>query len=156
MYTILLPLHSMFRWLVLIFLIFSVFRAYRGKYKKLPFSNFDNITTILTVKIVQVQFCLGMALYFLSPVVKYFLNNFKEAVHLREIRFFGMEHITMMVLAVAVITIGADKVNKAIDDHQKFKTMALWFGVGLLLILTSIPWSFSPLTSRPSFRPFIP
>lgn len=152
----LLPLHSMFRWLVLIILLFAIFRAYRGKFKKASFSNFDNTIRIITVKIVQIQFCIGIALYILSPIVRYFLNNFKEAVHLREIRFFGMEHITVMIIAVAVITIGSDKVSKTNDDQQKYKTMALWFTIGLLLILTSIPWSFSPLTSRPNFRSFIP
>lgn len=154
MYQILLPLHSLFRWLVLIFLIFAIYRAYRGKIKKLHFSKFDDTIRIVTVKIVQLQFCIGLALYFLSPIVKYFLYNFREAVHLREIRFFGMEHITMMIIAVAVITIGSDKVSKTADDHQKYKIMGKWFGIGLLLIVTSIPWSFSPLTSRPGFRSF--
>lgn len=156
MYPILLPLHSMFRWLVLIVLLFAIFRAYRGKFKKAPFSNFDNAMRKITVKVVQIQFCIGFGLYLLSPVVRYFLNNFKEAVHLREIRFFGMEHITVMIIAVTVITIGSDKINKTSDDLQKYKTMAIWFTIGLLLILTSIPWSFSPLTSRPNFRSFMP
>jgi len=154
MYQVLLPLHSLIRWLVLIALLFAIFRAYRGKVNKQPFSGFDHAVMMVSLKIVQVQFCIGIALYVLSPVVKYFLYNFKEAVHFREVRFFGMEHITMMVLAVAVITIGSDKVRKAQDDQQKYKIMLLWFSIGLLLILSSIPWSFSPLTSRPSFRPF--
>lgn len=154
MYQILLPLHSLTRWLVLIFLIFTIFRAYQARSKKQHFSNFDNILRMITVNVVQLQFCIGIALYLLSPVVRYFLHNFSEAVHLREIRFFGMEHITMMVLAVGVITIGSGKVNKATDDQQKYKIMIIWFSIGLLLILTSIPWSFSPLTSRPNFRYF--
>ncbi len=106
------------------------------------------------VKILQIQFCIGIVLYCISPIVRFFIANFKEAVHMREIRFFGMEHITMMVLAVGVISIGAEKVSKAADDRTKFRIMALWFGIGLFLILISIPWSFSPLTSRPSFRLF--
>jgi uncharacterized oligopeptide transporter (OPT) family protein len=155
MYQILLPLHSLVRWLVLVFLLIAIFRAYRGSFKKLHFSSFDNSIRMITVGIVQLQFCIGVVLYLLSPVVRYFLHNFKEAVHLREIRFFGMEHITMMIIAVAVISIGSDKVNKLSDPQQKYKTMATWFSIGLLLILTSIPWSFSPLTSRPDFRPLI-
>lgn len=154
MYPILLPLHSLFRWLVLIALFVAVFRAYRGRIRKYAFSAFDNTIKILTVKIVQVQFCIGIALYLLSPIAKYFLNNFSTAIHLREIRFFGLEHITMMVLAVGIITIGADKIDKAQNDHQKYRIMAMWFTIALLMILTSIPWSFSPLTSRPNFRGF--
>lgn len=154
MYQVLLPLHSLVRWLVLITLVFAIFRAYRGKVNHQSFSNFDHVIMMITVKVVQIQFCIGVALYILSPVVKYFLHNFREAVHFREVRFFGMEHITMMVLAVATITIGSDKVIKVSEDQRKYKIMFLWFSIGLFLILTSIPWSFSPLTSRPSLRPF--
>ncbi|MFA4870488.1 MAG: hypothetical protein WC623_19990 [Pedobacter sp.] len=154
MYAILLPLHSLFRWLVLIILFVAVFRAYQGRIKKYAFSSFDNTIKILTVKIVQIQFCIGIVLYILSPIVRYFLSNFSTAIHLREIRFFGMEHITMMVLAVGIITIGADKIDKAQNDYQKYRIMAMWFTIALLMILTSIPWSFSPLTSRPNIRGF--
>lgn len=154
MYQILLPLHSLIRWLVLIFLLFTIYRAYRGKFRELDFSTFDNTVMLITVKILQIQFCVGIALYFISPIVGYFLNNFKTALHLREIRFFGMEHITMMTIAVVIISIGSHKVSKAKDSQQKYRIMALWFTISLILILSSIPWSFSPLIHRPSFRPF--
>lgn len=153
-YQLLLPLHSVTRWLVLIFLLLAVFRAWKGHIKKQDFSAFDNMIRVLTVKIVQIQFCIGLGLYVLSPIVKYFLYNFTTAVQLRDIRFFGLEHITMMVLAVGIITIGSDKTNKIPDPQQKYKTMAIWFTIGLFLILVSIPWSFSPFTSRPDFRAF--
>lgn len=154
MYQILLPLHSLTRWLVLISLLFAVYRAYRGKFRKLDFSAFDNAVMMVTVKILQIQFCLGIILYFISPIVRHFLNNFKTAVHLREIRFFGMEHITMMTIAVFMISIASEKVGKVKDPKQKYQIMALWFTIGLVIILSSIPWSFSPLTRRPGFRWF--
>lgn len=154
MYQILLPLHSLTRWLVLISLLFAIYRAYRGKFRKQDFSVFDNAIMLIAVKVLQIQFCIGIGLYLVSPIIRYFLNNFKTAVHLREIRFFGMEHITMMTIAVFVISIGSEKVSKSTDAQQKYRIMALWFTIGLVLILTSIPWSFSPLTSRPGFRPF--
>jgi hypothetical protein len=64
-----------------------------------------------------------------------------------------MEHITMMVIAITVLTIGSAKAKRKPDDQQKFKTMAIWFTIALVIILTSIPWSFSPLIARPNFRP---
>lgn len=154
MYQLLLPLHSLTRWLVLISLIYAIYRAYRGKIKKLDFTSYDNTIMLVAVKILQVQFCIGIVLYFISPIVRYFLNNFQTAVHLREIRFFGMEHITMMTVAVFVISKGSERVVKAKDPLQKYKIMALWFTIGLILILSSIPWPFSPLTSRPGIRAF--
>lgn len=88
----------------------------------------------------------------MSPMVNYFLKNFKDAVHMRDIRFFGMEHITMMVIAVTVITIGSLKVKRRNTDQEKFRTTLIWFLVAFVIIVLSIPWSFSPFTSRPLFR----
>lgn len=154
MYPTLLALHSLVRWLVLTSLLFTIFRAYYGWISKKTFSRLDNSLRHWTAKIAHVQLTLGLWLYSISPVVDYFLHHFKEAVHQREIRFFGMEHSLMMVVAIVVITIGSAKAKRKKEDSEKFKTMAIWFSVGLFIILTSIPWWFSPLVNRPYFRPF--
>lgn len=154
MYVTLLAFHSLVRWLVLAGLLFAIFRAYRGWLTKKQFSRFDNSVRHWTATVAHIQFLLGIALYFISPVVDYFLHNFREAVHQRELRFFGMEHSLMMLLAVVVITIGSAKAKRKPTDTEKYKTMAIWFTVGLFVILTSIPWAFSPFTSRPYLRPF--
>jgi hypothetical protein len=153
MYYIVLASHSLIRWFVLISLLFAIYRAYRGWLLNKSFSKFDNSIRHITATIAHVQLIIGLWLYFISPIVNYFLNNFREAVHERQIRFFGMEHITMMLTAVIVITIGSIKAKRKAADKEKFRTMAIWFSIALLLILTSIPWSFSPLISRPLFRP---
>lgn len=154
MYVTLLALHSLVRWLVLVSLLFAIFRAYSGWSTHKPFSRFDHAVRQCTVAILHAQLLLGVVLYVISPLVYHFLANFNEAVHQRDLRFFGMEHVTMMVLAVAVVTIGAARVKRRTTDTEKYKTMAIWFTVGLLLIFLSIPWAFSPFTSRPYFRPF--
>lgn len=154
MYPFLLALHSLIRWFVLASMLFAIFRSYRGWLGHKPFTKTDHITRIVTASIAHVQLVAGLGLYFISPVVNYFLHNFKQAVHMRQIRFFGMEHITMMMIAITLITIGSAKAKRKTTDEAKFKTMAIWFSIALLLILSSIPWSFSPLTSRPLFRSF--
>ncbi|HEY0244015.1 MAG TPA: hypothetical protein VGC01_00500 [Mucilaginibacter sp.] len=65
-----------------------------------------------------------------------------------------MEHIIMMLTAIIIITIGSAKAKRKPSAKEKFKTMAIWYTVALLIILSSVPWSFSPLISRPNFRPF--
>jgi uncharacterized membrane protein len=60
----------------------------------------------------------------------------------------------MMITAIIIITIGSAKTKRRQTDNEKFKTMAIWFTIGLLIILTSVPWAFWPLVSRPYFRPF--
>ncbi|MEO6633396.1 MAG: hypothetical protein ABIN13_16780 [Mucilaginibacter sp.] len=154
MYQILLTLHSITRWLVLLSLLFAIYRAYRGWLGSKPYTNVDNAARLFALNMAHMQLVIGIWLYFISPVVSYFLHNFKEAVHERQIRFFGMEHITVMLIAIIFITIGSAKAKRKATDREKFKTMAIWFTISLLLIFTSIPWSFSPLISRPLLRWF--
>lgn len=154
MYSTLLSLHSLVRWLVLTSLIIAILIAFKGWSSKKEFSRLDNSVRHWTATIAHIQLIIGLWLYFISPIIDYFLHNYKEAVHLREIRFFGMEHSLMMLIAIVLITIGSAKAKRKQTDTEKFKTMAIWFSIGLLIILTSIPWPFSPLASRPYFRPF--
>ncbi|MBB1286678.1 hypothetical protein HRH25_20025 [Flavisolibacter sp. BT320] len=154
MYPTLLAAHSLVRWFVLASLLYALFRAYRGWLSKKQFSKSDNRVRHWTATIAHIQFLLGGWLYFISPLIHYFFDNYKAAMHQREVRFFGIEHSLMMLIAIVVITIGSAKAKRKQTDHEKFKTMAVWFTIGLLIILTSIPWGFSPLTSRPYFRGF--
>ncbi|GAA3990557.1 hypothetical protein GCM10022210_50240 [Mucilaginibacter dorajii] len=134
--------------------MFAIFRAYYGWLLKSGFSGFDNNVRHWTATITHIQLILGLWLYFISPIVAYFLQHFSTAMHERAIRFFGMEHITMMLIGIILITIGSAKAKRKTTDREKFKTMAIWFTLALLVILSSVPWSFSPLISRPNFRPF--
>ncbi len=152
MYYYLLALHSFTRWLVVISIIWSVIIAWRGWLGGRPFTVFDNRLRHITATIAHVQLILGLWLYFISPVVNYFLHHFHEALHQREVRFFGMEHSTMMLLAIVIITIGSALAKRAPTDTAKFKTMAIWYTIALVIILLNIPWGFSPIVSRPYFR----
>src|SRR4051794_35204348 len=104
MFPIILALHSLVRWLVLISLLFSLYQAYRGWLTRKSYSRFDHSVRYWTVFIAHTQLVLGLWLYFISPVIHYFLYNFKEAVHMREIRFFGIEHSVIMLTAMSLIT----------------------------------------------------
>ena len=149
MYAALLVFHSLTRWLVLVSLLFAIGRAFRGWLANKPYTLFDERTRIITATFAHIQLVLGLWLYFISPVVNYFLHHMATAMHLREIRFFGLEHVTMMLIAIVVITIGSAKAKRKATGPEKFRTTAIWFTIGLLII-----WSFSPLIHRPLFRWF--
>jgi hypothetical protein len=153
MYSLLLTIHSLVRWLVLVSLVYALYRAYRGWLGNHAFSQLDNTVRHTTATIAHVQLLLGLWLYLISPLVAYFLANFSTAVHERQVRFFGMEHSSMMLVAVILISIGSSLAKRKPTDQARFKTMAIWFTAGLVLILANIPWAFSPLVSRPYFRP---
>jgi hypothetical protein len=154
MYNLILPLHSLVRWLVLISLLAAIFRSYQGWLGRKAYSKLDENLRQSTVSIIHMQFVLGIWLYAVSPITTWFIHHFSEGVRLREIRFFGMEHITMMFIAVAVITVGSSKAKRQVNNRDKFRTQAIWLTIGLLVILTSIPWAFSPLVHRPWVRGF--
>ncbi|QEM13906.1 hypothetical protein [Mucilaginibacter rubeus] len=154
MYAFILALHSLIRWFVLVSLLFALYRAYTGWLGNKTYSKLDNRARIIAATVAHIQLVVGLWLYFISPVVSYFLSHFKEGVQNRQIRFFGMEHITMMLIGITLITIASAKAKRKTTDQEKFKTLAIWLTIALLVILSSIPWSFSPLISRPLFRPF--
>lgn len=154
MYSTVLALHSLTRWLVVASLLFALFISYRGWLQHKTCTPFDNRVRHITATIAHIQLALGLWLYFISPLISYFLKNFKSAVKERSIRFFGMEHAAMMLVAIIIITVGSASAKRKKWDEQKFKTMAIWFTIAFVIILINIPWKFSPMASRPYFRPF--
>jgi hypothetical protein len=152
MYHFLIVAHSLFRWLVLISLLYAIYRAYVGWFSKKVFTSLEHSIRNFASTITNIQFLIGLWLYFKSPIVDYFWNNVKVAIHERDIRFFGIEHITMMFIAVAIINTGSSLGKRRSTDKAKFKTTAIWFTIGLTIIFLSIPWHFSPFTSRPYYR----
>ena len=152
MYPYILFLHSITRWFVLVSLLYSIYRGLKGWSGTIPFTKRDNTIRHVTATIAHVQLILGICLYSISPLIRYFWSNYKEAVHEREIRFFGMEHSLMMLVAITIITIGSILAKRKKTDKEKFRTMAIWYGLGLLVILISIPWPFSAMVSRPWVR----
>lgn len=154
LYHFFLALHSASRWMIVFCLLVLLLRNYIGWKKKHHIKLYDYILQIVTLILLYIQFAVGLTLYFESPIVHYFIENFKEAIKLRQVRFFGMEHITMMTIGIIVFTVGFIKAQKQQSSVAKFKTIFIYTAWAICIIFTSIPWEFSPLTSRPSFRMF--
>ena len=152
MFSTLLILHSLFRWLVLMSLLYSIFRAARGYFLKASFSKLDDSLRHWTATISHIQLILGVIIYIKSPIIKFFYSNYELAKENPEITFFAEIHSVVMFVAVVILTIGSAMAKRKIEDEEKFKTMLLWFSITLLIILLAIPWPFSPLASRPYLR----
>lgn len=152
MYQTLTFYHSFMRWLVLASLLFALYRAYKGYFSTSAFSKRDNAVRHWTATIAHIQLMIGMILYFQSPLVKYFLANFKTAAQDFNMLFFGLIHSSLMLIAIVLITIGSAVAKRKETDKAKFKTMMIWFTVALIIIFIAIPWPFSPFTSRPYLR----
>lgn len=154
MYSTLLPLHSLVRWLVLAFLVYSIYRAFIGYTKNKTFSNTDNAFRHWTATVAHIQLMIGIILYTQSPIVKYFWTDTKTALQNLDVTFYGLIHIALMLTSIVVLTIGSALAKRKQTDKEKFKTMLVWFSIALIIIFIAIPWTFSPLSSRPDFRTF--
>jgi len=153
MYAFLLFLHSIVRWFVLASLLFAIYRAAKGWWGKHVFTKFDDTVRHTTATISHVQLMVGITLYSLSPLIKYFWGNYKDSITDLDISFFGLIHMLLVVTAILIITVGSALAKRKPTDAEKFKTMFIWFAIALFIIFIAIPWPFSPLAARPYLRP---
>lgn len=152
MYDVVLALHSWSRWLVVIFGLIALYRTFVGWRNRRPYLGADNGMAAAFVGSMHLQLLLGLILYFgLSPVAKAATQNMGAAMKNPELRFWGVEHIATMILAVIIAQIGRSLSKKAINPVSKHKKAFIWFAVALVLILLMIPWGiWNP--ARPLFR----
>jgi hypothetical protein len=151
--SILLLLHSVVRWLVLGSLSYSIYRAYQGYQQKLPFTRTDNQVRHWTATISHMQLLIGIIVYTQSATVKMLATGFANGNgHITEPVFFGIIHITLMLLAIVIITAGSAMAKRKILAADKHHTQLIFFSVALAIIFIAIPWPFSPLAQRPFIR----
>lgn len=133
-------LHSALRWVALILLLVTVVGALRGGQ---TFTEGARKRGLFTMLALHVQLVLGLVLYFAG-------NNgvalFKQADVMKTpvLRFFAVEHLTGMLIAIALGTLGHSLVKRTAGDRAKYRKQALYFGLALVLIVASIPWPFRP------------
>lgn len=154
MYSTLLVFHSLIRWLVVAFLLYSIYRAFVGYLNDKPFSKTDNAFRHWTATIAHIQLMVGIILYTQSPIVKYFWRKTETDLQNLDSTFYGIIHIFLMLTAIVLLTIGSALAKRQPTDKEKFKTMLVWFSIALIIIFIAVPWTFSPLSSRPNFRTF--
>ena len=131
--------HSGLRWLVLGLLLYAIFNAI-GKNKS-SYEKKDKMVNLFAMISLHIQLLLGLILYFISPKVSFASGWMKDAA----LRFYGMEHLIGMLIAIVIVTIGRKIAEKQELPAQKNKKIAIWYTLGLVLIFASIPWPFRGL-----------
>ncbi len=141
MYTGLLHTHNMFRWLVLIALVLALVFAFIGWAGKNEWTKRDKITGLILTIFMDIQFLVGFILYaFVSPFTKIAFADFGAAMKNADLRFYAVEHILIMLIALIFVHIGKSKTKKLQVPWKKHRAAAIWFGLALMLILIGIPW----------------
>jgi hypothetical protein len=141
MYTGFLHLHDTLRWLLLLSLVTTLVKYLVGWLGNQRWKKTDNLMGIIFTSLMDLQLLVGLVLYFfLSPVTKLALNDFGAAMKNADLRFYAVEHLSMMLIAVVLVHIGRAKSKKVIADVSKFKIATIFYGLALVVMLAAIPW----------------
>ncbi len=137
MYDFIQKFHSGLAYLVLLVLVIAVVNSIIGLFSKKEFTAKDRKIVLFGLAGIHTQLLVGIILYFVSP--KGFASLGQMSVP--ELRLTSLEHPLINLIGITLITIGWMKHKKLTTSESKFKTFSIFYGLGLVLILSRIPWS---------------
>ena len=135
-------IHSYWAYLAVLLLVIAVVNAIMGLTQSKKFTDKDLRISLFTLIVIHIQLILGFVVYYVSP----YYESMREmgmgaTMNDAGVRFYIIEHPLMMILAIILVTIGFSKHKKQTTDKGKFKTITIFYGLGLLFVLSRIPWS---------------
>lgn len=141
MYDIVKTLHSYWAYLVLLVLILATVNAIIKTVGDKEYEANDFRRSLFTLIVSHIQLLIALVLYFVSPRLQMFSELgmggvMKDAVN----RLYLVEHPFINILAIALITIGYSKHKKKLTSKAKLKTIAIFYSIALVLVLSRIPW----------------
>ena len=137
MYHFIQKFHSGWAYLALLLLVFAVLNSFIGMSSKREFTAKDRKIALFGLIATHIQLVVGLILYFISPLGSAVFGQMKDAA----LRLTSLEHPLTNIIAIVLITIGWSKHKKGETNTAKFKSIAVFYGIGLALILSRIPWS---------------
>ena len=152
MYSAILLLHSWLRWLVLLAAAIVIVRAIAGMAGAKPWSRgIESSLKMFSISL-DIQFLLGLILYVgLSPFTRAAFQSMAAAMRDPAARFFAVEHLIGMIIAVIFAHVGRGQIRKTTLDAGKYQRALIFTSIALLVILASIPWP-GLAAGRPLFR----
>lgn len=137
MYETIQSVHSLLAYVALALLVLASINAISGLTSKRLFKDKDLRISLFTLIICHIQLLIGLVLYFKSPMGFDQLGNMKDAA----MRLTSLEHPLINIIALALITIGWSKHKKEESYNGKFKKITVFYTLGLVLILSRLPWA---------------
>jgi len=143
MYTTIQFLHSYWAYLVLLIVLLATFNALAGFFSKREYGAKDFRISLFALIVTHIQFLIGLILYFVSPLGLQNISNVGMGAVMKDstFRLYAVEHPLIMLLTVIFITIGYSKHKKKLLSSGKFKTLAIFYTIALVLMLSRIPWN---------------
>ena len=137
MYTGLLHTHSLLRYFVLAALVVVVVISLQKWLGQKPYSKFDHTAGLYLFIFTHFQLLVGILLYFKSDLVQFNSTTMKTT----ELRYWAVEHITLNLIAIVLITLARTTSKKMTDSTQKHKRMFLFNAIALVIIVISVAMS---------------
>ena len=152
MYKGLLDLHNFGRWVVIILLLLAIIRSISGLAGNKPFTNGDKKTGLFLMISAHIMLLIGLYQWFFGPWGLHNIQNMgmKAVMQDNVYRFWAIEHITGMLIAIILITIGRGSAKKKISDIAKHRRSFWFYFIAFVIIIASVPWPFREV-ARPLF-----
>lgn len=146
-YPLLLSVHGIIRWCVLFSACAALAVYAAGFSRRKPFAPAGRIASLIYICFLDTQVLTGIFLSFASPLAKAFWANPGAAMKIHDPRYFAVEHVVIMLLALTLAHVGSVRSRKAsLSSREAYLSAFRWHAASLLVILTGIPWW------RPLFR----
>ena len=142
MYTTLQVLHSYWAYLVVLVVVLATFNALIKFFAKKEYGAKDFRISLFALIVTHIQLLMGLILIFFSPFFVWFSGTHQVGEIMKDatLRLYNVEHPTTMILAVVFITMGYSKHKKKLTSTPKFKLLAIFYTLALILMLSRIPW----------------
>ncbi|MEE2772132.1 MAG: hypothetical protein VX712_07935 [Bacteroidota bacterium] len=142
MYEVVQFIHSYWAYLVLFMLLIASFNAIIGFVTNKEYGSTNFQIALFTLIVSHIHLLIGIVLYFSAPYFKMWAEEGMGGVMSDStLRLYNVEHPLMMIIAIALITIGYSKHKKKLTSKPKFKTLAIFYTLALIVVLSRIPWS---------------
>lgn len=141
MYTGLLHTHTLLRYFIIIALVVVIVKAVIGLANKQPYGKWDNKLGLYLFIFTHMQLLAGLILYFVSPFVKFGSETMSD----KTTRYWTVEHIFSMLIAVVLITLARTTSKRMAQDDAKHRRMAIFNFLALVIILAVIWMSGRPI-----------
>ena len=141
MYEIIQPIHSYIAYAALAILALSVINAITGFASNKMFTpEKDFRLSLFALILSHIMLVIGLVLFFVSPSGLSAIQEFGMGGLSSEARLLAVEHPFINTIALVLITVGWSRHKKCIEGKKKFKSIAIFYGLGLVLIISRIPW----------------
>lgn len=150
MYTGMMHMHSVLRWIVLLVALWAIIKMAAGRNSNKTFAPADKRPALFFLITMDLQLLIGLYLYFIGPwgIKNIQAQGFGTVMKDAASRFFAVEHLVGMLIGVILVHIGYAATKKNSADQVKFKKALRYFVVALIVILISIPWPFRESLGR--------